>query len=78
MILDGADDAWVVRPVSDGRFEDDSLVVPFALTLRFDTVGTGGALLAALDTTLATGQATSLGPLAHLGSGCRACAIACW
>lgn len=72
MVLNGADDAWVVRPVSNGRFEDNSLVIPLALTLGFDTVGTGGALLAALDTTLATGQATSLGSLAHLGSGCRA------
>ena len=72
MVLNGADDAWVVRPVSNGWFEDHALVVPFALALGFDTVGTSRALFTALDTALTAGQATRFGSLAHLGSGCRA------
>lgn len=76
MVLNGADDAWVIRPVSNGWFEDDSLVIPFALALGFDAVGTSRALFAALDAALAASQASSLGSLAHLGSGCRARAVA--
>ena len=72
MVLNGANDTWVIRPVSNGWFEDNSLVVPFALALGLDAVGTGRALFAALDAALAAGQASSLGSLAHLGSGCRA------
>lgn len=72
MVLNGADDTRVIRPVPNGWFEDDSLVIPFALALGLDAVGTGRTLFAALDAALAAGQASSLRSLAHLGSGCRA------
>ena len=62
----------MVGPIANWGFEDHSLVVALALTLGFDAVCTGWALLTALDAALATCQATSLGSLAHLGSGCRA------
>lgn len=62
----------MIWPVANRRFEDDSLVVALALAFGFDAIGTGRTLLATLDTAFAAGQATSLGPLAHLGSGCRA------
>ena len=68
MILDGADHAWMVRPVANGRLEDYTLIVALALSLGFDAVGTGRTLFTAFDPTFATSQATSLGPLAHLGS----------
>jgi hypothetical protein len=72
VVLDGADDTWVVGPVPNGWFEDYSLIIPFALTLGFDAIRTSRTLFAALDTAFATGQATSLGPLTHFGSGGRA------
>lgn len=72
MILNGTDHAWMVGPVTNGRFEDYSLVVALALALGFDAIGTSRALLATLDTAFATRQATSLGPFAHLADGCRA------
>ena len=72
MILNGTDHAWVVWPVADGGFENYSLIVALTLTLGFDAVAASRALLTTLDTAFAAGQATSLSPLAHLGSGCRA------
>ena len=66
MVLDSADHAWVVWPVTNGRFEDYSLVVALALTLGLDAVATSWSLLTTLDTAFAAGQASSLGSLAHL------------
>jgi hypothetical protein len=70
MILYGADCPWVVRPVPDRGFEDDSLVVAFALAFGFDAVGTGRPFLAAFYATFSTGEAAGLGPLSHLRIWC--------
>jgi hypothetical protein len=67
MILNGADMAWVVWPVLDGRLEDYSLVVAFALTFRLDTIAAGGTLLSALDAAFPARKTASLGSLPHLG-----------
>ena len=67
MILNSTDDAWVVWPVTNRRFEDYTLVVTLALTFGFDAVGAGRTLFATLDAALAAGQATSFGSLAHFG-----------
>ena len=55
VILNSTDDAWVVWPVTNGRFEDYTLVVTLALTFRFDAVGAGWTLFTTLDTALAAG-----------------------
>lgn len=39
----------MVRPVPDRSFEDDALIVAFALAPGFDAVVADGPLLAALD-----------------------------
>lgn len=67
MILNSTDNAWVVWPVTNGRFEDYTLVVTLALTFRFDAVGAGRTLFTTFDTALAASQAPSLGSLAHFG-----------
>ena len=66
MILYRAYHAWMVWPVSDGRFEDDSLVVALTLALGLDAIAACRALLATLDATFPTCQTTSLRPLSHL------------
>ena len=67
MILYIGDIAWMIRPVFDGGLEDDSLVVAFAITLRFDTVAACRTLFTALDATFSAGEAPRLGSLPHLG-----------
>jgi hypothetical protein len=67
VILNSADNAWVVWPVTNWGFENYTLVVALALTFRFDAVGAGWTLFSTLDTALAAGQATSFGSLAHFG-----------
>lgn len=67
MILNSTDNAWVVWPVTNRRFEDYTLVVTLALTFGFDAVGAGRTLFTTLDAALAAGQATSFGSLAHFG-----------
>lgn len=62
----------MVRPAANGSLEDDSLVVAFTLTLRFDAIGTSRALFTALDAAFTACQAASLGPSAHFGSSCGA------
>jgi hypothetical protein len=66
MILDRADMTWVIWPVLDGCFEDDSLVVALALALGFDAVGTSRSLLAAFDAAFPTSEAACLGSFPHL------------
>ncbi len=78
MILDGADHAWVIWPVANGRFEDYPLIVALALALGFDAVCAGWPLFSALDAALSAGQAASLCPLPHLGVGCVARVVAGW
>ena len=68
----------MIGPITNRRLEDNPLVVAFTLALGFDAIGTGWALLTALDATFATCQAASLRPFAHFGSTCRACAVARW
>jgi len=68
MVLQGAHNTRMVGPVSDGRLEDNALVVALTLTLRLDAVRTGRPLLTALDPPLAAGEAAGLGPLPRLGS----------
>ena len=51
------------RPVTDGRLEDDALVVAFAMPLGLDAVVAGRSFLSAFDATLATREAAGLGPL---------------
>lgn len=67
MVLYGTDYTWMVWPVSDGWFEDDTLVVPFALPFRLDAVCAGRSLFATLYAAFPAGEATSLGSLPHLG-----------
>lgn len=71
MILYGADYAWMIGPVSNGWLEDDSLVVAFALAFGLDAVCTGRPLLTAFYASFSAGEAACLGPLSHLGVGCR-------
>lgn len=66
MILQVGHDARVIRPVPDGRLEDDALVVAFTLAFRLDAVGTRRPLFAALDSPFAAGQAAGFGPLPRL------------
>lgn len=56
----------MVWPISNGRLEDDALVVALALSFRLDTVGTGRSFFTTLDTSLSACQAAGLGPLPHL------------
>ena len=77
MILNSTDNAWVVWPVTNGRFEDYTLVVTLALTFGFDAIGAGRSLLTTLYAAFSTGETSSLGPLPHLGVGCRT-RDACW
>lgn len=70
MVLYCADDTWMIRPVSNGGFEDNSLVVALALPLRLDAVATCRALLTALYAAFSTCEAAGLGPLPHLGTCC--------
>lgn len=68
MVLNGTDMTWMVRPVLDRRFEDDALVVAFALTLRLDAVGASRTFFTALDASFPTGKTSRLGSLSHLGA----------
>lgn len=77
MVLDSADHAWMIWPISNWGFEDDSLVVALALTFGFDAIGAGRSLLTTLYAAFSTGETSSLGPLPHLGVGCRT-RDACW
>jgi len=52
-------------PVADWRFEDDSLIITFAVSFRFDAVVTRWTFLSAFDAAFATGKAACLGPLAQ-------------
>jgi hypothetical protein len=65
VVLQRAHHARVV-PVPQRGFEDDALIVAFALTFRLDAVCTSWSFLAALYPSLATGKASSLGSLPHL------------
>jgi hypothetical protein len=71
VVLYSADHAWMIWPVSHWWFEDDSLVVALALTFGLDAVGASRSLLTTLYAALPTGKTPSLGPLSHLGVGCR-------
>jgi hypothetical protein len=73
VVLYCADGAWVVWPVTDGRLEDDALVVALALAFRFDAVAAGWSFFAALDAAFAACQAASLGPFSHLVGVCSGC-----
>ena len=46
-------DARMIRPVPDGRLEDDALIVAFALAFRLDAVGTRRPLFATFDSPFA-------------------------
>jgi hypothetical protein len=65
VVLDRTNGAWVVWPVTNGRFEDNALVIPFALALGFDAVAANWSLFAALDASLAAGQTARLGSFSH-------------
>jgi hypothetical protein len=62
-------DAGMVGPVPDGRLEDDTLIVAFALPLGLDAVSARRPLFSTLDASLSTGQAARLRSLPHLGVG---------
>lgn len=51
--------------VIEWLLEDDTLVVAFAVPLAFDAIHAYRPLLSALDASLATSQAASLGPFAR-------------
>ena len=67
----------MVWPVPNRWFEDDSLVVALALAFGLDAVGASRSLLTTLYAAFSTGETSSLGPLPHLGVGCRT-RDACW
>jgi hypothetical protein len=67
----------MIWPISNWGFEDDSLVVALTLTFGFDAIGAGRSLLTTLYAAFSTGETSSLGPLPHLGVGCRT-RDACW
>lgn len=58
----------MIRPVPNGSFEDNPLVVALALPLGLDAVGTCRALLPALYAPFSTCEAAGFGPLPHLGT----------
>ena len=62
----------MIRPVANGRFKDNSLVIALALAFRLDAVGAGRSLLTALYATFSAREAAGLGPLPHLGICCGA------
>jgi hypothetical protein len=70
VILYRTDGAWMVWPVTNRRFEDDALVIPFALALRFDAIAANWALFAALDAAFAACQAASLCSFSHFVGVC--------
>jgi hypothetical protein len=72
VILYSADDAWMIWPVTNWWFENDSLVVALALAFGLDAVVARRPLLATLYAALSAGETSSLGPLSHLGVDCRA------
>lgn len=71
MILDGADNAWVIRPVANRWFEDDSLVVALALAFGLDAVVASRSLFTTLYAAFSAGETSGFGPLSHLGVGSR-------
>ena len=61
----------MVWPVPYWWFEDDSLVVAFALTFGLDAVGASRSLLTTLYAAFPAGETSGLGHLPHLGVCCR-------
>lgn len=51
------------RPVANGRFENNALVVAFTMTLGLEAIVATRPLLSTLDPPLATSQTSSLGAL---------------
>jgi hypothetical protein len=66
VVLYRADHTWMVRPVPNGGFEDDSLVIAFTLAFGLDAVGASRPLLSALYATFPACKTPSLRPLSHL------------
>jgi len=65
VILNRADDTWMIWPVPHRRLEDDSLIVALALAFGLDAVCAGGSLFATLYSTFAAGETASLGSFPH-------------